>query len=63
MVCSMEVNMLNTLLFTADNSGFVYVWNIDGYCLDHGESEPPECEFETKYGLFVKVSSIWLLHH
>lgn len=45
MVSAMDVNKANTLLFTADSAGFVYVWNIDGYCVTHLEEEAPECMY------------------
>ncbi|WAQ98654.1 hypothetical protein MAR_023027 [Mya arenaria] len=38
----MEVNKANTVLFTGDSLGFVYLWDIDGYAATHVESEPPE---------------------
>lgn len=33
-----------TMLFSADSQGFMYVWNIEGYCLDGPETEGPECK-------------------
>ncbi|WAQ98705.1 WDR49-like protein [Mya arenaria] len=42
MVSVMEVNKANTVLFTGDSLGFVYLWDIDGYAATHVESEPPE---------------------
>ena len=41
---SMDVNKENTLLFTADSTGFVYVWNVENYCTKGHEHGPPECE-------------------
>ena len=39
----MEVDSENTVLISADYLGFIYVWNIDGYCLDGAEVHSPEC--------------------
>ncbi len=39
-----ETNKDNTLLICADSHGFIYVWNIDGYCTTHKETQPPECK-------------------
>ena len=44
MVTAMEVNSKDTTLVTADSSGFLFVWNISGYCLAGREDEPPERE-------------------
>lgn len=33
-----------SVLFAADNYGFIYQWNIDGYATRHKETEPPECK-------------------
>jgi len=42
MVSVMEINKANTILFTGDSFGFVYLWDIDGYAADRIEPEPPE---------------------
>ncbi|KAL4229841.1 hypothetical protein ACF0H5_010233 [Mactra antiquata] len=42
MVSVLEVNKQNTVLFSGDSYGFIYLWNIDGYCLTSNEEEPPE---------------------
>ena len=44
LITAMEVNKANDRLFTADNSGFIYQWNLDEYALDLDEAEPPECK-------------------
>ena len=44
MVTAMEVNSKDTTLVTADSSGFLFVWNISGYCLTGREDQPPERE-------------------
>ncbi|CAH1777712.1 unnamed protein product [Owenia fusiformis] len=41
MVTAMKVNSDDTRLFTADNLGFIKVWDIDGYCLTEKEPNPP----------------------
>ena len=43
LITAMEVTKANDKLFTADNSGFVYLWNLQDYALDLDEAEPPEC--------------------
>ena len=48
LVTTMEVDIENTVLISADYLGFVYLWNIDGYCLDGAESRSPECRFPLK---------------
>lgn len=45
LVCTMEMNKADTMLFTADSAGFVYVWNIEGYSMHGFEDDPPECKF------------------
>ena len=45
MITAMEVNKTNTLLFSCDTFGFVYVWNIDGYCKNGVEKNSPECTY------------------
>lgn len=40
----MTINEANTMLYAADNFGFVFIYNVDGYGLSHSEEEPPECE-------------------
>ena len=45
MVSTLEVVSSDTMLFSADNLGFIYAWNIDGYCLKGEEAESPEREF------------------
>jgi hypothetical protein len=40
----MEVNAANTLLFTGDDFGFIYVWNIDKYGLHQAETQSAECK-------------------
>ena len=42
LITAMEVTKANDKLFTADNSGFIYQWNLDEYALDMDEAEPPE---------------------
>ena len=44
MVTSLEVDKKNTILISSDSSGFLFVWNIDGYCLTEKATEPPECK-------------------
>ena len=39
---TMVLNSKDTLLATGDNFGFVYLWNIDGYCMTKPEEEPAE---------------------
>ena len=51
MVTGMEVNKSNTLLISADSFGFIYAWNIDGFCMEHVEEGSPEC----KYAINVHV--------
>ncbi|XP_060601618.1 WD repeat-containing protein on Y chromosome-like isoform X3 [Ruditapes philippinarum] len=42
MVSVLDVNKANTVLFSGDSYGFIYLWNVDGYCLKHKEQESPE---------------------
>ena len=42
---SLAVNKLNTVLIGGDSYGFIYIWNIDGYCSKEPTSQPPECMF------------------
>ena len=42
-VCCMEINPSNTLLFTGDDYGFVYIWNIETYGLHKKETDSAEC--------------------
>lgn len=43
----METNSNNSLLFTADNHGFVCVWDIETYCIDgQKEENSPECKYQ-----------------
>ena len=39
---TMVLNSRDTLLATGDNFGFVYLWNIDGYCVNKVEEKPAE---------------------
>ena len=32
-----------TNLYAADNYGFIYSWNIDGYAIHNKETQPPKC--------------------
>lgn len=38
----MVTNKVNTVLYTADSLGFVYVWDISTYCLEKSADGPPE---------------------
>ncbi|XP_066286244.1 cilia- and flagella-associated protein 337-like isoform X2 [Branchiostoma lanceolatum] len=40
-VTGMILNASDTLLFTADSLGFVYVWDLDGFCEDGEAPIPP----------------------
>ena len=42
MVSLLEINKHNTVLFSGDSLGFIYLWNVDGYASDGREYEPPE---------------------
>ena len=42
---AMETNKDNTILVTADSSGFMFIWNINQYATDMNEAEPPECKY------------------
>ena len=44
MVSVLEINKLNTILIAGDSCGFLYIWNIDGYCSKEPASEHPECK-------------------
>lgn len=50
MVSVLEVNKANTVLFSGDSFGFIYLWNIDGYCAKHKEDESPEGEYFMSLG-------------
>ena len=39
---TMVLNSRDTLLATGDNFGFVYLWNIDGYCVNKVEEKPAD---------------------
>jgi len=39
---TMVLNSTDTLLATGDNFGFVYLWNIEGYCMNKVEEKPAE---------------------
>ncbi|CAI9734813.1 repeat-containing on Y chromosome-like [Octopus vulgaris] len=41
MVTSMALNSSNTVLFSTDTFGFIYAWDIDGYCGVKAEEYPP----------------------
>ena len=45
MVSTLETNKSNSMLVSADSHGFIYVWNIANYCVDHPETESPECKY------------------
>ncbi|XP_064637892.1 WD repeat-containing protein on Y chromosome-like [Lineus longissimus] len=45
MITAMDVNKRNTVLYTADNFGFICVWNIGMYAMEHTENSPPELLF------------------
>ena len=38
----MVTNKANTLLYTADSLGFIYVWDVARYCLEKPTDEAPE---------------------
>ena len=40
----MTINEANTMLYAADNLGFIFIYNVDGYALSQKEEEPPECK-------------------
>ena len=40
----MTINDANTMLYAADNLGFIFIYNVDGYALSQKEEEPPECK-------------------
>ncbi|CAC5376425.1 unnamed protein product [Mytilus coruscus] len=42
LISTMTINEANTMLCVADNLGFVFVYNGDGYALSGYEEEPPE---------------------
>ncbi|XP_076070807.1 cilia- and flagella-associated protein 337-like isoform X4 [Mytilus galloprovincialis] len=42
LISTMTINEANTMLCVADNLGFVFVYNVDGYALSGYEEEPPE---------------------
>ena len=42
MVSTIAVVESDTMLFSADSLGFIYVWNIDGYSLKGEETGSPE---------------------
>ncbi|XP_076467714.1 cilia- and flagella-associated protein 337-like [Babylonia areolata] len=42
MVSAMATNKANTLLYTADSLGFIYVWDVAKYCLERPETDSPE---------------------
>lgn len=48
MVTAMTTNKSNTQLFTADNFGFLYVWNIDQYATDMSEGRDPESKLRNR---------------
>lgn len=42
LVSTMTINQANTMLYVADNLGFIFIYNVDGYALSKTEDEPPE---------------------
>ncbi|XP_041358198.1 WD repeat-containing protein on Y chromosome-like [Gigantopelta aegis] len=42
MVSTMQTTKNNIALYTGDSFGFIYIWNMDGYCADGIEQNPPE---------------------
>ncbi|XP_063416306.1 WD repeat-containing protein 49-like [Mytilus trossulus] len=42
LISTMTINEANTMLCVADNLGFVFVYNVDGYALSGYEEESPE---------------------
>jgi len=40
----MVTNSRNTRLFSADSFGFIYVWNVERYCVDSIEEQSAECQ-------------------
>ena len=45
MISVLEINKLNTVLLSGDSNGFIYIWNIDGYCSKEPADKPPECKY------------------
>ena len=43
-VSAMATNKANTMLYTADSLGFIYVWDVAKYCLEAPETESPDGE-------------------
>ncbi|XP_013403706.1 WD repeat-containing protein on Y chromosome-like [Lingula anatina] len=42
MVTAMELYKNDTILFTADSVGFIYCWNVEGYCAKSKATDSPE---------------------
>ncbi|XP_070198273.1 cilia- and flagella-associated protein 337-like isoform X3 [Littorina saxatilis] len=59
-VSAMATNKLNSVLYTADSLGFIYVWDVANYCLQNAETEPPEVILSWR-GHIESVSSIDLV--
>jgi len=51
-VTTMETNINNTRLFSADSVGFISVWNIERYCIDSVEQQSPGREKNTSLQWF-----------
>ena len=43
----------NALLFVGDSFGFVFIFDIQGYCLHGEEDEPPECK-SNQYNIYTE---------
>ena len=53
LVTTMEVDSDNTVLISADYLGFIYLWNIVGYCLNGAETHSPQRTCSGRTNLFL----------
>ena len=57
---AMAINKSDTILFTGDSFGFVYVWRVEHYCSEEEEKEPPECMSYKEYEFHARITVLIL---
>ena len=53
MVTVLALNKPNTVLVSGDSTGFIYIWDIEGYAATEAELSPPDGKYIWK-GIFVE---------
>lgn len=44
MISALAIDKDNITLYSGDSFGFVFVWDIEGYCVDGPANKPPDGE-------------------